>query len=175
VRVGALRIAVVCVTALAALPVVVSAASNASAATVKSCAPAQLSLARGARHGTAGTAYIAIIFTNKGESCALWGVPAIQPVTGPLRKAVGPGAHSLSMGQMPLRHVLRKGKSVSVAIGVVDTGNYPSSSCVARTATGVVVSLSPFIHPTYLRLPIKVCTRRWSVTTRLLAPGTTGA
>ena len=158
VHVGVLRIAVVCLTALTALgalPVAVSAASDVSAALVKSCAPAQLSLSRGARHGTAGTAYIAIIFTNKGATCALWGVPAIQPVTGPLRKVVGPGAHNLSMGQMPLRHVLSKGQSVGVAMGVVDTGNYPSSSCVARTATGVVVSLSPFIHPTYLRLPIK--------------------
>jgi hypothetical protein len=38
----------------------------------------------------------------------------------------------------------------------------------------VVVRLGSFIHATYVRLAITVCTKRTSVTTKLLAPGVNG-
>ena len=101
-------------------------------------------------------------------------MPAIQPVAGNAHHAVGPMARSLSMGQMPARHVIAKGQSVSVAFGVVETGNYTPSTCVARSASGVVVSLGSFVHSTYVHLPIIVCTKRTSITTRLIVAGTTG-
>ncbi len=146
----------------------------ASATTVKSCVPAQIKVSHGQAQGTAGTTYIPIVFTDTGSKCAIWGVPAIHPVAGAAHHAVGPIARNMSMGQMPVRHVLAKGRSVSVAFGVVDTGNYPPSTCVARSASGVIVTLGSFVHSRYLHLPITVCTKRSSTTTRLLVAGVTG-
>ena len=146
----------------------------ASAAPVKNCVPAQIVVTHGASQGTAGTIYYPLIFTNKAATCAIFGVPAIQPVAGTAHRAVGPMARSLSMGQMPARHVIAKGQSVSVAFGVVETGNYTPSTCVARSASGVIVSMGSFVHSTYVHLPIIVCTKRISITTRLITAGRTG-
>jgi len=149
-------------------------ATSVSAAPVKNCVSAQLTVTHGASQGTAGTIYYPIIFTNTGATCAIFGVPAIQPVAGSAHHAVGPLARSLSMGMMPVRHVIAKGQSVSAAIGVVETGNYTPSTCVARSASGVVVTLGSFVPSRYVHLAIIVCTKRTSITTRLLTAGVTG-
>lgn len=146
----------------------------ASATTVKSCVPSQITVTHSAAQGTAGTIYIPLVFTNTGSSCALWGVPTIQPVAGRAHRAVGPLARNLSMGEMPARQVLAKGHAVSVAFGVVETGNFTPSTCVARSADGVVVTLGSFVRSTYVHLPIKVCTKRASTTTKLVVPGVNG-
>lgn len=145
----------------------------ASGATVASCVPGQMRVTNGAAQGTAGTTYIPLIFTNTGATCAIWGVPSVQPVLAS-RRALGPAARNQSMGEMPIRHVLAKGHSVSVAFGVVETGNYTTSSCVARSASGVVVALVDFVRPTYLHLPISVCTKRASTITHLIVAGSLG-
>jgi hypothetical protein len=145
----------------------------AGGATLASCVPAQMRVTHGAAQGTAGTTYIPLVFTNTGATCALWGVASVQPVLAS-RRALGPAARNQSMGEMPARHVLTRGRSVSVAFGVVETGNFTASSCVAREASGVVVSLASFVRPTYLRLPISVCTKRASTTTRLIVDGSLG-
>jgi len=146
----------------------------ASAAPVHNCVSSQIKVSHGPAQGTAGTTYYAIVFTNKGAACALWGVPTIQPVKGAAHHAVGPMARSLSMGMMPVRQVVAKGHSVSVAIGVTDTGNYTPSACVAAKADGILVALGSFVHSTYVHLPISVCTKLTSVTTKLIVPGMTG-
>jgi Protein of unknown function (DUF4232) len=150
------------------------AGSVASATTAPSCSPSQMSVRLGQSNGTAGTIYYAIVFTDTGGRCVIWGVPHIQPVTGAGHVAVGPAAGNASMGEMPVRHTLTKGKSVSVGYGVVESGNYTPSSCVAKNASGVVVSLTPFVKSTYLKLKISVCTKRVSTKSRLLSPGTLG-
>ena len=101
-------------------------------------------------------------------------MPTVQPVVGSAHRKVGPTARSQSMGEMPARHVIVKGRSVSVAFGVVETGNYTPSTCVARSASGVMVALGDFVHSTYVHLSIIVCTKRASITTRLITAGTTG-
>ncbi len=147
--------------------------SASGAAVTPSCVPSQLSVSVGRPQGTAGTTYYPIVFTNRESSCAIWGVPAIQPVT-THRRALGPMARNTSMGMMPLRHVIKYGQSVSVAFGVVEAGNYPAASCAPRRAIGFTVSLAPFVPATFRPLPITVCTLRASTTTRLLAPGARG-
>ena len=151
-----------------------SSVSMASSATIQSCVPTHMKVSHGAPQGAAGTTYIPLIFTNTGSACAIFGVPSIQPVAGVTHRRVGPAARNLSMGEMGVRHVVLKGRSVSVAFGVEDTGNFPSSNCVARRADGVMVSLSSFVHPTYVRLAISVCTKLASTTTKLIAAGTKG-
>ena len=155
-----------------ATPLALSSAASASSAT-PSCSPSQLSVTLGRAQGTAGTTYYPIVFTNRAGACAIWGVPAIQPV-GPGRRALGPLARSTSMGMMPLRHVIKYGESVSVAFGVVEAANFPAASCAPRHAIGVSVSLAPFVPATYRPLSITVCTLKASTTTRLLAPGARG-
>ena len=142
-------------------------------ANTPSCAPSQLSVTLGRAQGAAGTVYHPIVFTNRANACAIWGVPAIQPVAAG-RRALGPMARNTSMGMMPLRHVIAYGQSVSVAFGVAQTGNYPAASCAPRRAIGVSVSLIPFVPATFRPLSITVCTRLASTTTRLLAPGAKG-
>lgn len=148
---------------------------GASATTVsRSCAPAQMSVSLGRANGAAGTIYYPIVMTNHGGACAIWGVPAIQPL-GVTRRPLGPSARNASIGEMPARHVLAHGQSVSVGFGVSETGNYSRTACMPKLAHGVRVSLSPFVKPTYLALVISVCTRESSTSTRLLASGKTGA
>ena len=149
-------------------------AGPASAAPVNNCVSSQIKVSHGPAQGTAGTTYYAVVFTNKGAACAIWGVPTIQAVKGTVHHPIGPLARSLSMGMMPVRQVVAKGHSVSVAIGVTDTGNYTPSKCVPAQADGILVTLGSFVHSTYLHLPISVCTKLPSVTTKLIVPGTTG-
>ncbi len=142
------------------------------------CLAGHLSVKIGTPQGTAGTIYYPIVITNAGPACALWGVPRIQPVVGNAmhrRVAVGPAARNVSIGEMPTRHTLAPNHAVSDAFGVTESGNYTPSSCHARNAGGVVVSLGGFIKPTFLALRISVCTKIASTSTRLITPGTTGA
>ncbi|HEY5103852.1 MAG TPA: DUF4232 domain-containing protein [Acidimicrobiales bacterium] len=154
-------------------PVLLS-ATPASGAAFKTCVPSQIKVTHGRANGTAGTIYYPIIFTNTGAKCSIFGVPAIQPVTGSTHKSVGPMARNQSMGEMAALHTLSKGQSVSDAFGVVETGNFTASTCGARRAQGVLVSMGSFVTSKYVALTITVCTKRASTTTRLVAPGVTG-
>lgn len=140
----------------------------------RSCVPTQMVVSLGRANGAAGTIYYPIVLTNRGGECAIWGVPAIQPL-GATGQPLGPSARNASMGEMPARHVLAHGQSVSVGFGVSDTGNYSRAACVPRVAHSVRVSLAPFVKPTDVALVISVCTREASTSTRLLASGRTGA
>jgi hypothetical protein len=148
--------------------------SVASAATAKSCVASQIKVTRGSSQGTAGTSYTAIVFTNTGATCTIFGVPAIQPVTGAAHNKVGPPARNESVGAMAAIHTLAKNQSVSDAFGYVDTGNFTPSSCVARKVSGVLVTLASFVPSTYVKLPITVCTKHVSTNTRLIVAGVTG-
>jgi len=142
---------------------------------VKSCLSKNLKVSLGNVQGTAGTIYHPIVFTNVGSfACTIFGVPVIQPVSGVGHRAIGPPARNLSMGEMPAIHLLAVGRSVSVAFGVTETGNYTRSTCVPRTADGVMVSVGSFLHSRYVHLPIDVCTKRTSISTKLITAGTTG-
>ncbi len=139
------------------------------------CEPSQLRVSVARPQGTAGTIYYPIVFTNRGGACWIWGVPGIQPVVGAKRHPLGPPATNESVGKMPARHLLGHGAAVSVGYGVAESGNYPAATCRARNASGVLVTLAPFIRPTYLALRISVCTRLSSTHTQLLVAGRTGA
>ncbi len=151
---------------------------SASATTIKNCASRQITTSLGAPQGTAGTIYYPIVFTNHGATCAIWGVPAVQPVVGGAshsRVHVGPSARNNSMGQMPVRHVLAPRHQVSAALGVTESGNYSPSTCGPKNAGAIVVSLGTFVPSTSLTLKISVCTKLSSVSTRLIVNGNSGA
>ncbi len=154
-------------------------AASASAASAPSCVASHLKVSVGTAQGAAGTIWYPIVFTNTGPSaCSIWGVPAVQPVAGGASHStlhMGPAAHNNSTGEMPVRHEVAPGRSVSAGFGVTETGNYTSSACVARNAGGVVVTLGGFVSNHYLALRISVCTKTASTHTQLLVAGTTGA
>lgn len=144
---------------------------------VPNCTSAHLRVTLGTSQGAAGTIYVPVIITNTGRACQIWGVPAVQPVVASAAHRftpVAPRARNTSIGQMPARHVVARGGAVSDAVGVTETGNYPSSACHARNATGIVVSLGGFVKRVYVPLKISVCTRQASTTTRLIVPGKAG-
>ena len=147
------------------------------AVTVKNCVPAQLTVTLGHPQGAAGTSYYPLVFTNTKATCALWGVPLIQPVVGGAlrsRVKVGPASRNSSMGMMPVRHLLAMGHSVSSAFGVSETGNYPANTCGARNAGAIVATLGSFVTPSYVPVKISVCTKRASTSSRLIVAGTSG-
>lgn len=152
-----------------------SGATTTARAAGANCRPAQLRVSIGRPNGAAGTIYYPIVFTNRGGACWLWGVPSVQPVVGAGHHPLGPPAANASIGEMPARHQLLHGGAVSDGFGVAETGNYPPARCRARNASGVLVSLSPFVRPTYLALRISVCTRLASTHIQLLVAGRTGA
>ena len=169
-----LAIATVLASGLALAP---DALASGASVPAPNCVSAQLRVSLATPQGAAGTIYVPVVITNTGRACQIWGVPAIQPVvvtTARRFTPVGPRARNTSIGQMPVRHVVAKGKSLRDAVGVTETGNYPPSTCRARNATGVVVSLGGFLTGVYVPLKISVCTRLASTTTRLIAAGTTG-
>ncbi len=160
------------------LAVMGSTGGLAGAATVPNCAPTQLRVSLGQSEGAAGTIYYPIVFTNHGGTCAIWGVPAVQPVRGGAthsRVPVGPAARNNSIGEMPVRHVLPTGRSVSDGLGVAESANYPARDCVAKWAGAIIVRLGTFVPGTELPLKISVCTKVASVSTRLIVSGATGA
>ena len=159
---------------LAAAVPLLAGSAPARATGVRACVSAQLVVRVGRPSGTAGTIYYPLVLTNRRTTCVLWGVPAIQPVAGPTGRSVGPPARNASIGEMPARHVVARGASVSVAWGVSEVGNYPPARCRAAHAWGVVIALRPFLAPRRVRLASAVCTRQPSTTTRLVTPGVTG-
>jgi hypothetical protein len=78
------------------------------------------------------------------------------------------------MGEMPALHQLGQGRSVSVAVGVTDTGALSPKACAARKVSGVLVTLGSFVTNRYVKLPITVCSKMASVTTKLITPGVRG-
>ena len=144
---------------------------------VENCVPAQLTVTLGHPQGTAGTSYYPLVFTNTKATCAIWGVPLIQPVVGGAlrsRVKVGPTSRNNSMGMMPVRHFVATGHSVSSAFGVTDAGNYSANTCDVRNAGAIVVTFGSFVTPSYVRVKISVCTKRASTSSRLIVAGTSG-
>lgn len=148
-------------------------APPASSAPVPACVTSQIHVSAGQAEGAAGTTFVPLVFTNTGATCALEGVPAIHAVTAS-RHAVGPTARSLSGGKAAVLRVLATGRAASVALGVVDTGNYPVADCHAKEAAGVEVRLGRYVAETFIPMRISVCTSRASLTTQLVVPGDTG-
>jgi Protein of unknown function (DUF4232) len=145
-------------------------AANPSLASSPQCKSSQIAVSLGRSNGAAGTIYYSIDFVNRGATCRIWGVPAIQPATkghGP----VGLPARNQSMGKMAAMHTLRRGDAVNVPFGVTETGNYPVSRCHPRYADGILVSIPGFVTTRYVALRISVCTSLSSTSTQLLLPG----
>jgi photosystem II stability/assembly factor-like uncharacterized protein len=121
-----------------------------------------VTVSRGRTGVAAGTAYTAVVFTNDGDqSCYLNGVPAVQPVSGPHRSAVGPAAWGYSTSGRGGFVVLKAhGGKASVSLGVETAANIPAKSCIPKGATGITMRFNPpaNFYVSLGRSPVAVCT-----------------
>ena len=89
-------------------------------------------------NGTAGTIFYHLEFTNlSGQACTLQGFPFVF--------AVNLAGHQIGNGAV-LDHAfpanmetVGNGKTIHAVLGIVDTGNFPTSACKPITAAGLEV------------------------------------
>lgn len=122
------------------------------------CTAMELSAALGASQGAAGTVYVPIVFTNATlYTCTVQGHPKVTSVTGATHTRVGPAATS-DPGAAASVWVQPFGGTASASLGVVETGNFPPSSCVPKHASGLQVIAPHTSEATVLAYPHRVCT-----------------
>lgn len=112
-------------------------AQPAVVASAPACLPAQLGVRLGLRGGAAGTAYVAIVFVNRGAgSCSLRGYPGVSSVGAGGRQI---GAPAFWEPARVVTVVLRAGGVASATYGQADARNYPRARCAPRAARGLRV------------------------------------
>lgn len=102
------------------------------------CKVADLSLRMGGGDATAGTAYRALVFTNKGSrACTIQGFPGVSFVAGDDGHQVGPAAHRV--GEKGPAITLKPGESAFTYIGFVQIQNYEPDVCKPTEVRGLRV------------------------------------
>lgn len=142
------------------------------------CSATSLRASLGQANGTAGTIFYPIQFTNiSSKSCTLSGIPSVQPTTG-----ASSGVAHIFVGPPSLKEVqsgygnlirLSPGTKASAALGVVETGNFPASACVAKPFQSLSVGLAG-IGSYWVALSSTTCTKKASTNLRGLVPGASG-
>ncbi len=131
-------------------------AHHAVPAIVRACRTGQISVRLGARDGTAGTTYYAIVLTNRGTtSCSLRGYPGVSSVGGSGGPQIGSPARRVAAAITTV--VLRPGATASAAYGQVDALNYPRARCHPVTALGLRVYPPNQTRPRYLAVKHLAC------------------
>jgi hypothetical protein len=144
------------------------------------CALSALKISVGQSDGTAGTIFVPLIFTNTStKSCTLSGTPHVQPTTGSLAGLahifVGPAASVRDLSSSGYGESLRlaPGSKVSVAFGIVETGNFTPSQCVAAKFQSVSVGFKNGDN-WWVALASTTCTKLSSTNVSGIVPGITG-
>ena len=138
------------------------------------CSASALSMSLGASNGAAGTIYRALVFRNTSTSaCVVTGIPMVRA----LRVLSGAGYVGLRATPervagygLPIR--LAPGARASAALGIAQTGNWPSATCAPTSAAGVAVTVSGARGVIALRF--SVCTKVASMTIRGVVAGVSG-
>jgi hypothetical protein len=138
------------------------------------CRAAQLTDTLGQSQGALGTIYVPVVFTNTTvDTCTLRGHPKVTSVHGATHAQVGPAAAS-DPGTARTIWVQPFGGTASAALGVVETGNFPASACVPKSASGVRVTPPHTGHATVLAYPHTVCTHLASTHVSAVVAGSLG-
>ena len=89
-------------------------------------------------NGTAGTIFYTVHFTNlSGSTCSLRGYPGVSAVSLTGRQL---GSSASRDTATPVRTItLRDGTTASADLGIVETGNFSTSTCQPVTAAGLRV------------------------------------
>ncbi len=144
------------------------------------CALSALKISVGQSDGTAGTIFVPLIFTNTStKACVLSGTPHVQPTTGSLAGLahifVGPAASVRDLSSSGYGESLRlaPGSKVSAAFGIVETGNFTPSQCVAAKFQSVSVGFENGDN-WWVALASTTCTKLASTNVSGIVPGVTG-
>ncbi len=147
------------------------------------CTSLQLKLNVGQSNGTAGTIFYPLIVTNAGgHACLLSGTPSVQPTTGALPGVahilVGPRATLRGTGSTGYGDSIRLGPraKASAAYGVVETGNFTPSQCVAKNFESLSVGIANVSGGSSWFVPLSgsTCTKLASTNISGFVPGITG-
>ena len=110
-------------------------------------------------NGAAGTTFYKLNFTNlSGHACTLNGFPFLYAVN-LAGHQVGPTA---TFRTPPSPHLVRlaNGKTVTAALGIVDTGNFPKSTCRPVTVAGLRVFPPNQTRSKLVPFPFSACSRK---------------
>ena len=109
-------------------------------------------------NGTAGTTFFKLHFTNlTNHACTLNGFPFLFAVN--LRgKQVG--RRAVFRKPAPHQITLRKGKTATAVLGIVDTGVFSPSACRPVTAAGLRVFPPNQTRSKLVPFPFRTCSRR---------------
>jgi len=147
------------------------------------CTSADLRLSVGESDGTAGTIFYPIIVDNVGShACVISGTPSVQPTTGSLAGVahilVGPTATNRTIASSGYGDSIRlaPGAKASAAFGVVETGNFTPSQCVAKKFESLSVGIASVSDGTSWFVPLSstTCTLLSSTNISGFVPGVTG-
>ena len=138
------------------------------------CSASALSMNLGASNGAAGTIYHALVFRNiSARACVVTGIPmvrALRALSGVSYVGLRAKAEKVAGYGLPIR--LAPGARASAALGVGQTGNWPSATCAPAPAAGIAVTVSGARK--VVALKFSVCTKLASMTIRGVVAGVSG-
>jgi Domain of unknown function (DUF4232) len=109
-------------------------------------------------NGTAGTTFFKLHFTNlSGHACTLNGFPFLFAVN---LKGHQVGRRAVFRKPAPHLVTLRKGKTATAVLGIVDTGVFSRSSCRPVTAAGLRVFPPNQTRAKLVPFPFRTCSLR---------------
>ena len=145
-------------------------ASSTKNLAISNCTPGQITVTvghtRSQFHIEERETLTPVIFTNSGPNCFIWGTPALQVVNGPNHKSVAPAAFNLSIGMFAVRFTLHNGQSVSTTL--TNSIKFMLATCKPVAADGLMVTMSPFITPTFVSVSLTVCSGLAATSTQLI-------
>ncbi len=109
-------------------------------------------------NGTAGTIYYTLNFTNlSGSTCTLRGYPGVSAVS--LTGAQLGRSATRNTGTRVRTISIRNGRTATAYLGIVEAGNFPSSSCRQVTAAGLRIFPPNQASSKTVPFPFAACSR----------------
>lgn len=136
-----------------------SAASPATPAASAPCPTRSLQVKPGVSQGTAGSVYVALVFTNiSGVTCTLYGYPGVSLAGGHPVKQIGQAADENPATTRELV-TLQPGGAGNALLRIVEAGNYPASRCGPVTAHFLQVYPPNQTTPVYVAYRAQACAK----------------
>lgn len=123
------------------------------------CLSRYLHAAPGASQGTAGSVYVAIVFTNlSNQTCTLYGYPGVSLANGTPVKQVGLAA---TENPNPPRELvtLRPHGTANALLRIVDAGNYSTAQCGPVATSWLQVFPPNQTVPLYVHYSSTACSK----------------
>jgi hypothetical protein len=139
------------------------------------CPTRSLQVKLGATQGTAGSVYIAIVFTNiSSVTCTLYGYPGVSMQTArPLHQIGKPAKENPATPRQLV--TLQPQTAANALLRIVEAGNYPASTCGPVTAHYLQVYPPNQTTPAYIKFSGTGCSKPVRLmTVDVVKPGSGG-